>query len=276
MAQEKFTATPLTPRVGTKVEIDVETLVSGEAAQDLRELLSLRGALHFPGLFLTNEQQVQFAATMGTVSNEAPDGIFKISANPGLNPNSKLAGYQRASFTWHFDGYGRDTPYFASMLTTRGLSPSGGQTEVANCYAAYEDLTEDEKEYYATLRVVHNFETTMRTVEPWPSYEELREWQQQPTMTHPLIWTHTSGRKSLALGHSASHIEGMDLQEGRALLCRLCEWATQPQYVYSHEWQLGDLLIWDNTGTLHRVVPYPLDSGRMMHRTTLFGEEPLR
>jgi alpha-ketoglutarate-dependent taurine dioxygenase len=95
------------------------------------------------------------------------------------------------------------------------------------------------------------------------------------TKTRRLVWTHKSGRKSLLLGHSASHIEGMDIQEGRALLCRLCEWATQPQYVYSHDWKMGDLLIWDNSGAMHRVVRYPLDSERMMHRTTLFGEEPV-
>ena len=115
----------------------------------------------------------------------------------------------------------------------------------------------------------------MRTAEPWPTYAELREWQQRAPKTHPLVWTHRSGRKSLVVGHSASHIDGMDLQEGRALLCRLCEWCTQPQFVYRHEWKMGDLLIWDNTGTLHRAVPYPLDSPRLMHRTTLRGEEPI-
>ena len=67
----------------------------------------------------------------------------------------------------------------------------------------------------------------------------------------------------------------MDLDPGRALLCRLCEWATQPQYVYRHKWNIGDLVIWDNTGTLHRATPYPENSGRRMHRTTLVGEEPL-
>jgi alpha-ketoglutarate-dependent taurine dioxygenase len=211
---------------------------------------------------------------MGEISNEASDGIFKISATID-NPDQKLARYQQASVTWHFDGYGRNVPYLATMLSARKVSAEGGRTEVANTYAAYADLPQTEKSYLETLKVVHNFETTMRTVDPWPSYAELREWQQQPTMTHPLVWKHVSGRKSLVIGHSASHVEGMDLQEGRALLCRLCEWATQPQYVYSHDWKPGDLLIWDNTGALHRVTPYPLNSGRLMHRSTLFGEEPL-
>jgi alpha-ketoglutarate-dependent taurine dioxygenase len=89
------------------------------------------------------------------------------------------------------------------------------------------------------------------------------------------VWTHQSGRKSLVLGSTTSHIEGMTPEAGRALLARLEEWSTQPRFVYRHEWKLGDLLIWDNTGTMHRVLPYAIDSGRMMHRTTLVGEERL-
>jgi alpha-ketoglutarate-dependent taurine dioxygenase len=67
----------------------------------------------------------------------------------------------------------------------------------------------------------------------------------------------------------------MDLQAGRALIARLQQWSTQRRFVYQHHWKLGDLLIWDNTGTMHRVLPYAPDSGRMMHRTTLVGEEEL-
>ena len=67
----------------------------------------------------------------------------------------------------------------------------------------------------------------------------------------------------------------MSSEEGLALIERLQEWATQPQFVYRHQWKLGDLLIWDNTGCMHRVVFYPADSGRMLHRVTLVGEEAL-
>ena len=104
--------------------------------------------------------------------------------------------------------------------------------------------------------------------------ELMRElWRIAAPKTHPLVWTHRSGRKSLVLGSTASHIEGMGRAEGRALLDELLDWATQPQFVYRHEWRLGDMLMWDNTGTMHRAEPYAQDSGRLMHRTTLLGEE---
>ena len=67
----------------------------------------------------------------------------------------------------------------------------------------------------------------------------------------------------------------MDRAQGRALLTKLREWSTQPQFVYRHDWQPGDLLIWDNTGTMHRVDPYPVEEGRLMHRTTIEAEEAL-
>ena len=77
----------------------------------------------------------------------------------------------------------------------------------------------------------------------------------------------------MLIGYTASHIVGMPYPDGRALLARLLEWAGQRQFVYTHQWQPGDLVIWNNCGTLHRVVPYARDSGRTMHRTSLAGVE---
>jgi len=68
----------------------------------------------------------------------------------------------------------------------------------------------------------------------------------------------------------------MPLAEGRALLARLLEWTAQPAFTYRHQWQEGDLVIWDNCGALHRVIPYASDSGRTMHRTSVAGVEAVR
>ena len=87
----------------------------------------------------------------------------------------------------------------------------------------------------------------------------------------PLVQRHKNGRKSLIVGSTADRIVGMELAYGRAYIARLNEWATQPDFVYQHQWQAGDFVIWSNTGALHRVVPYARDSGRMMHRTSIAG-----
>jgi alpha-ketoglutarate-dependent taurine dioxygenase len=96
-----------------------------------------------------------------------------------------------------------------------------------------------------------------------------------PARSHPLVWTHKSGRKSLVIGSTAAYVEGLEAPDSMDLLVRLRDWATQPQFVYRHEWSTGDLVMWDNTGTLHRAIPYSPDSGRLMHRTILQGEEPI-
>ena len=124
--------------------------------------------------------------------------------------------------------------------------------------------------------MVHSAERSQYYVRPEMSYDELTFWQKSPTKACPMVWTHQSGRKSLLLGATADYVIGLPVEESRALLARLRDWATQPQYVYRHQWQPGDLLIWDNTGTMHRVLEYPVDSGRLMHRTILAGEEPLQ
>jgi alpha-ketoglutarate-dependent taurine dioxygenase len=90
---------------------------------------------------------------------------------------------------------------------------------------------------------------------------------------HPLVWRHRSGRKSLVLGMSVDHVVGLPEGESRALVDRLTAHATRPEIVYSHAWQVGDLLIWDNCGVMHRATPYDPSSGRLMHRTTLYGVE---
>src|SRR3546814_16308566 len=106
-----------------------------------------------------------------------------------------------------------------------------------------------------------------------PTEANLRYWRGIPDKAHNLVWTHKSGRKSLVIGCHASHIADMDVEEGRKLLDELLAWTTQPRFIYRHEWSVGDMLIRDNTGVLHRAEPYPADRGRIMHRPTLKGEE---
>jgi len=269
----ELTKIDLTPRIGTEIKADVETLVSGRYAAEIRETLQQRGVLIFRDLHMTKEQQKQFGVTLGKVQGMGGDGILPITLDKKIN--AFVADYLKGSFYWHIDGASDDVPNFAALLNAHVLSETGGQTLFANTYAAWDDLPEDEKAAIEGLRVVHSMEASQRLFVPVPTYEELQRWQLRTPKVHPLVWTHGSGRKSLLLGATTSHVEGMSLEAGRLLLCKLQEWATQPQFVYRHEWQVGDLLIWDNTGTMHRVEPYAEDSGRLMSRTTLEAEEAI-
>jgi alpha-ketoglutarate-dependent taurine dioxygenase len=164
----------------------------------------------------------------------------------------------------------------ATLLTAHAVAESGGETEFASTYAAYDDLTDDEKERCLSLRVVHTIEASQRLVNDDPSPDELALWRSRPSKEHPLVWTHQSGRRSLVLGATASHVAGMDPEESRALLADLLARSTTPDRIYRHEWSVGDMVIWDNRGVLHRACRYDPNSARDMHRTTLHGDEPIQ
>ncbi|HEX5253194.1 MAG TPA: TauD/TfdA family dioxygenase [Mycobacterium sp.] len=264
----------LTPRIGSEIRTDLDTLLSGRETSTIREVLEQRGVVFFRGLDIGDEQQIAIAKTLGAlVANEGQGGINKISLDEKVNQRAK---YLQGSMFWHFDGSLQPLPNLATLLRAVQLSEIGGQTEFCNTYAAYEDLPDADKEAIAQLQVVHSAERSQYYVTPEMSYDEVSFWQKSPTKACPIVWTHQSGRKSLLLGATSDYVIGLPVEESRALLARLRDWATQPQYVYQHQWQPSDLLIWDNTGTMHRVLPYPVDSGRLMHRTILAGEEPLQ
>lgn len=263
------------PKVGSVVTIDRADFLGGKYAKQLQDLLVERSALVFPGMYLNDEEQLQFARTIGEVFRVGGD---KELQNISMDPTqSSVADYTRGAFYWHIDGANDPTPAKATMLSVRVMPAAGegGDTLVANTYAAYADLPEDEKRALEGINVRHALEASQRYVNPTPSVAELTRWQSRSSQTHPLVWHHRHGRASLVLGNTSFYVEGMELAEGNMLLCRLMEWATQDQYVYRHQWREGDFLLFDNTGAMHRADWYPLDSKRLMRRTTLQGEEPV-
>lgn len=222
-----------------------------------------------------------FARRIGDVDHSSDGhhpvaGIYPVTLDATKNAS---AAFLRATFEWHIDGctplHG-ECPQKATVLTARRVADSGGETEFASSFAAYDALTETEKATYEQLRVVHSLEASQRRVEPDPSPEQLTRWRARPTHEHPLVWTHRDGRKSMVLGASADHVVGMDLDEGRALLGELLARATRPEFVYRHRWEVGDTVIWHNNGVLHRAAPYDADSPREMLRTTVLGDEAIR
>lgn len=265
-----FEAVKLTETIGSEVRADVAALLDPAVAVELRKLLVERGVLVFKELDISDQDQVALGRLLGNLREEGEKNIFKVTINPA--ENSK-ADYLKGSFNWHMDGTHDDVPVFASLLSGRKLSPVGGQTEFANSYAAYEALPQEMKERLEGLRVVHSFATSMMRAGIACTPETEAYWNSIADKTHSLVWRHKSGRKSLVIGCHAKEVVGMDPAESEALLDELLAWVTQPRFTYRHEWSVGDMLIWDNTGVLHRAEPYPMDCGRMMHRTTLLGEE---
>ena len=270
-----FETVELSPRIGSQVKAPLEQLLDGSLARELRVLLEARGVLLFRGLDMSDKQQLQFGKTLGTPRHEHGTDITKVSSDKKTSPI--FAEYTKGTYFFHFDDTYMQYPALASVLLARTIAPNGGQTEFANTYAIYEDLPEDEKRYLDTLQAVHSQETIQRKAFPDPTEFQLGLWGEGaiPATTHPLVWQHASGRKSLLIGETMSRIVGLESATSDALVRRILDLAERPEYRYRHDWQVGDLLVWDNTGTMHRVVPFDLDCGRELLRVKLAGEEPI-
>jgi alpha-ketoglutarate-dependent taurine dioxygenase len=234
------------------------------------------GVLVFREMFLDPAQQVAFATLFGEVDfRSGVDGIFRITLNPDRNPSAE---YLRGTVNWHIDGTtlpDGQNPQKATVLTAHVLADDGGQTEWASTYAGYDALTPAEQARCDSFRVAHSVGATMRRVTVDPTPEQEAAWATGTGREQPLVWRHRSGRKSLVLGGTADYVVGMDQAQGRALLDELLERTTVPEKVYRHEWSVGDAVVWDNRGVVHRVLPYAADSSREMLRTVLLGDEPI-
>lgn len=281
-----LTSVNMTPRIGTEVRLDKAALLSGQHAAEIRALLVQRGALVFRQLHLEDEELRTVARSLGDlrigsarraadgkVLNEGEEGVLKVSLDPKVNPD--YARFLFGNLLWHMDGTYEPVPPFATLFAPHQLSREGGDTMFASTYAAYEDLPPEEQEHLSKLRVVHTMQAALFPAKRDCTPEEFALWSSYPQRSHPLVWQHRSGRRSLVLSTSAAWVEGMHAAESHDLLQRMMVHATQDKYTYRHKWQAGDLAIWDNTGCMHRAMPFEAGSRREFHRCTLNGEEPV-
>ena len=260
------------PIIGSRVLNSKEELLSGKLSREIRDLLEQRGVLVFPEICFTDEEQVAFTKTLGTFQPErAGDGVFKVTLDTKENPHS--AEYLKGSLFWHLDGTMNEVPILASLLASKKLPSWGGNTGFCNTYAAWEHLPEEKKAELDGLRVMHSVWASVFSYEPEPSLAKLKAMQAIGERELPLVWKHRSGRKSLILGVTAHRVLNVSAPKSAEILVGLREFATSERFSYSHQWKVGDLVMWDNTGTLHRAEAYDLNSGRLLHRTKLEGEE---
>ena len=168
-----LTITKLTDSVGAEVAgLDPASLASddpvGEAVLDA---LEDNGVLVFRGLQLDPQAQVAFCRRLGEIDHSSDGhhpvaGIYPITLDKSKNSS---AAYLKGTFDWHIDGctpLGEEYPQKATVLSALQVAEWGGETEFANSYAAYEALTDEEKDRFGSLRVVHSLEASQRRVAP--------------------------------------------------------------------------------------------------------------
>ncbi len=186
-----------------------------------------------------------------------------------LDADDQRATYQQGNQLWHTDSSFRQRSATWSMLHARVIPPDGADTEFVDTRAIYDALPDRMKSRIESAVAEHSIWHSRAKLGGYTPTDEERA--SRPPARHPLVRRHPgSGRKALYIASHASHIIGWPVEEGRALLEELIEFATQPQFIYAHKWRVGDLVIWDNRCTLHRATPYQSTQYvRDLRRTTI-------
>ena len=251
----------------------------------VRLALDEHSVLVFSGPPMSDEQQLAFSAWWGPMEptkgvNPARGTFFARQSNLDVRTGELIAGedrrmaYQKGNYQWHADSTFKPVPSLCSILTAREVPPEGGNTEFVSTRAAYERLPAELGARIDELIVEHDFSVSRARVGFEFTPEEAAHY---PPVWHPLVQTNpVTGRKSLLIGAHASRIVGWPPAEGEALLEDLLVRATEAGGIYSHHWEAGDVVIWDNRSVLHRATAY--DSARhrrLMQRTTISNPQAL-
>ncbi len=215
-----------------------------------------------PVLQLTGKRERLAAPEIIDQSNLDQDGNI-------LPDNDKRLLYKRANQQWHTDMSFHPVRATYSLLSARVIPPRGAETEFADMRAAWAALPEAMKQRCESLEVEHTYWHS-RVTAGGPEPDEA-ERQSRPPARHRLVHRHFgSGRKVLYLASHISDVVGWPRDEGQALIAELMAFATRRQFVYRHEWTVGDVVMWDNLATMHRATPFDdTQFPRDIRRTTV-------
>ena len=259
--------TPSGGPLGAEIQgIDLRQPLGAHAVQLVRHALLAHCVVFFRDQNVSEHDQVRFTNYFGTAQEHVRqqpkrpvDEVFIIS-------NVKQDGRPIGALGSGEVGFHSDLSYMRkpgtfSFLYAVEVPQTGGETQWCNCYAAYEALSNDMKHRLSGLRAEHR---------------HYIEDQNPPELVdHPVVRTqYETDRKSLYVSpHLTKSIVGWNEAESCALLGELYEHLLQPKFIWTHQWQVGDVVVWDNRPTMHRRLAFPDDQRRIMKRTQIYGDE---
>jgi len=235
-------------------------------AQQLAFTRSLGEIEHAIGTSLRAAAEYRLPTTFADVSNLDRD-------NTPFARDDRRRLFAIGNRLWHSDSSFKAVPAKYSLLRAVRIPSKGGDTEFADMRAAWDALDEEMKARVEPLVCEHSQIYSRQQIGFFDLTDEERERfrpvRQCMVRTHPV-----TGRRSLYLSSHAGSIIGWPVPEARSFLRDLTEHATQREFVYTHKWRVGDLVMWDNRQTMHRARPFAAEEPRDMRRTTLAGDGP--
>ena len=264
---DEISIIPTGGAVGAEIRgVDLALPLDVDCVTRIKQAIWDHCVLFFRDQQIDETQQVRFTQYFGQavphVRKQRDRPVEEIFIVSNVKENGEEIGaLGNAEISFHSDLSYLRKPGTLSFLYAVEVPRTGGATQWVNCYQAYETLSDSMKERLLGLRAVHR--------------HYVEEQNPPKLVDHPIVRTHPeTGHQSLYVGpHLTKSIVGFDEAESRTLLEELYSHIMQPQFIWTHEWQVGDLLVWDNRPTMHRREPFPQTERRVMRRTQIFGDE---
>lgn len=269
----------LNPTIGVEItDIDLSGPLDDATFGAIKEAWLHNKVAVFPGQHLTEESLMRFGKRFGeleihvrsTYHSRQNSEVMIVSNKKEEGRSIGVLGDGEA--VWHIDQSYMPQPTFGTILFGEEIPPEGGDTWFADLATAYEQLPADLKAKIAGKRGVnsvdrHNRRDAAKRPDLQMSAEQLKR---APDSPHPLVRTHPL-LGTQAIYYSPSHtaeVEGQSEADSQALFAELLPHMTQPDLVYKHHWSVGDVVMWDNSSTMHRRDPFPGQYSRLLKRVS--------
>ncbi|MEX0318212.1 MAG: TauD/TfdA dioxygenase family protein [Ruegeria sp.] len=267
--------TPLHPRFGLTVHgVDLREVTADHLFPEIRRMFETHSVLLFPVQSIADVDHVRLGELFGPLENREAmaagrDVAFQVSdlsnqTEAGLRARDDLRLLDlQSNMLWHTDSTFLPIPALVNILTALVVPPTGGETEIASTRSAWADMPEPLKARLRDAVIWHRLSHSRSKISAkLASLPRMTRWPDRPWRA---VWPNpVTGEEALFIASHAFAIEGMGHADSQALLEEAIEFCTRPDYVYSHTWQVGDVLIWDERATLHRGRPWNYDHPRTL------------
>ena len=283
MSRQALQVIPSGGALGAEVrDVDIASGVDDEIMNAIVAAWREHLVLAFRNQQIDDDQLIAFSERLGELDppGQNPYGGPIYPEYPQLNVISNIIENERpmgnlgtGEAVWHADMTYNEIPPKGAILYAVELPPGGGDTQFANMRIAYDELPEETKRFIEGKRAIHDASTNSAGLRR-KGYSVVTDVRETPGARQPLVRTDpVTRRRSLFLGRRPrSYVLDLDVEQSEQLLDELWAHATQAQFVFTHQWQLGDLLMWDNLSVLHRRDEFDPAARRRLHRAQLKGD----
>jgi taurine dioxygenase len=278
LTKTRLDIVPMTRHIGAEIRgLDLRERPDDETVKAIYQAWLDHLVLVFPGQTLSQEDLIRVTTYFGETGHldrpakYHPPGFSKMLPGIMLISNIRengepIGALPDGEMMFHHDMIHKDVPSKATLLYSVEIPSYGGNTLFASGYAAYETLDPAIRVPLEGKRALHhyNYGSQQRGVGGVEAFNEY---------AHPVFRTHEdTGRKAVYVNRLMTvNVEGMESDESDRLLNAVFDHAEKPEFVYSHVWRKGDLLLWDNRCSSHARTDFPSNERRLMLRTTVKG-----